>query len=160
MSAACQALAVQYFTARHSRGDFGPGAGSFTPGVVARALRVMNWRQNLQPGGKGHRKQRHVMVDVGANKGRYSASLFDAMCGTVPRREVRWRRDTLGQQRGAESFDDILRPMAPKAAACPIIYAIEPDPALVTTILRQLSSVHGFPPQHFHVVNAAFFTKD
>ena len=114
----------------------------------------------MESGGKGHRKQRHVMFDIGANKGRYSAAIFDAMCGTVPRREVRWRRDTLGQQRGAESFDDILTPMAPRAAACPIIYAIEPDPALITTILSQLSRVHGFPSQHFNVVNAAFFDKD
>lgn len=104
----------------------------------------------------------HVVVDIGANKGVMSAGFFESMCPSKMRRwdnAVRTNGELAASVgpaavRGAEQHDKKSR------KECPIIYAIEADPRIATSLLPHVPAVHGFPPTLYKVHNIAMYSED
>ena len=147
----CASEALEFSQIRDKHGDFAPGAGRHVPVIVGKTLRTLQFHSKI-----AHRIGAVVLFDIGANKGRYSAALFDATCDTIPRREA-----------AAEKRDELMLDRTPPAnllstnnAGCPTIFAVEADSALCRSVLAHIADIHGFPSAQYHVINAAMFSSD
>ena len=133
--------------------DFAPAAAQRYPAYVGRALMLLQ--------GNAHFGQ-YVVVDIGANKGVMSAGFFESMCPSKMRRwdnAVRTNGELAASVgpaavRGAEQHDKKSR------KECSIIYAIEADPRIATSLLPHVPAVHGFPPTLYKVHNIAMYSED
>tara|TARA_B110001452_G_C15166809_1_gene405626 strand:+ start:107 stop:1138 length:1032 start_codon:yes stop_codon:yes gene_type:complete len=133
--------------------DFGPAAAQRYPAYVGRALMLLQGNAHF---GK------HVIVDIGANKGVMSAGFFESMC---PSKMRRWDlavrtdpelakalgRDAVGH---AEQHDKVTQ------NECPVIHAIEADPRIATALLPRVPGIHGFPQARFKVHNIGMYSED
>ena len=146
----CAAEALAFFEARDKHGDFAPGSGRWIPSFVGHTLRTLQAHHKAT-----EQLGKAVIFDVGANKGRYSAALFDATCDTIPRREA------AAQQRGDFALDRTVPAglIAATSPGCPTIFAVEADAKLCASAPRARGG-RGFPSAQFRVINAAAYSHD
>jgi hypothetical protein len=162
----CMAKQVRFWGSQKKQVQIDPGAAEQVPVVVSRVLRrVFGEGQDSFAAGMS-------LIDIGANKGRYSALLMDNTCNTIERRFVAaGLAGKLGQIAAGFSVPgfpveadgsqnkwvgEFSKPVDP---ACPDIYAVEAMPDTYE-VLKGLAEVHGFPKDQFHLIHAAMMDKD
>lgn len=155
MSAHCTDAASyeHFFLQPEGQRNFGPAAANRYPATVGRALMLMLGHAHF---GK------LVFVDIGANKGIYSAGLFDATCVTKMRRwdnAILGRHSELSKMVGNDGFEHSKKHDLVTEKECPTIHAIEADPR-ICGMLKHVPQVHGFPVGHYKIHNVAMYSTN
>ena len=134
-----------------SGAGFASAAAQRYPAYVGRALMLLQGNAHF---GK------HVIVDIGANKGVMSAGFFESMCATKMRRWDNAVRTNAELGKGFGPVAVYSQHDKKTSRKCPTIHAIEADRRIATSLLPHVPTVHGFPPSRYKIHNIAMYSED